>query len=353
MGSLKDSVKKQINNDNRTQFSDTTATILSYDRTVNTCKIKYQNPNGDGYIYRGNVSIANTSGGIASGSIHAGQECSITFVNDNIYVPVITGITNCYYQERNCADQGAYVADDEVWKVGTPEHIIAMNLDWIDDDNTDLSKYESDFANYTNTDVDKTSMDIVTTLDKYQDDEVGMTNLKNKSTVKLRDNGDIDIFTSTNTGIRICKTGNIKFYCNDIEFTNSKDETTDKSISTQLKISQMMKICLAYDIIKEVDRYIKAIQNPPEKDKNNKNNSYKMSSANSRISEYETLKKEFYDVDVDKDKEIDKYVKLLQQFNDEFLDIAGELGVTIEGTLNTNISTSTEEGNKDNGNTGV
>ena len=36
-------------------------------------------------------------------------------------------------------------------------------------------------------------------------------------------------------------------------------ETTDKSISTQLKVAQIMKICLAYDIIKEVDGYVSTI----------------------------------------------------------------------------------------------
>jgi len=262
MSIIKDSLKEQINNNNRTQFTDTTGTILEYDKTTETCKIKYLNPNGSGFIYRGNVMIANHAGGFASGSIFAGQKCSVGFINSNIYNPVITGIPESYYSDRNCTDQGAYIADDTVWKVGTPENIIAMNLDWINDTGS-LSKYENSTARYTNIDVNQVSMDLITSLDKYEDNEVGMTNLKNKSTVKLRDNGDIDIFTGANTGIRICNdTGNIKFYGNDIEFTKatSESEKTDHSISTQLKVGQIMKICLAYDIIKETDSYVDLIE---------------------------------------------------------------------------------------------
>ena len=262
MSLIKNSLQEQINNNNRVQFSDTTGTILEYDRTTETCKIKYLNPNGSGWLYRGNVTIANHAGGLASGSIFAGQKCSISFINSNVYNPVITGIPESYYVQRNCTDQGAYLADDEVWKVGTPEHIIAMNLDWINDTG-EISKYENDNARYTDIDVNQTSMDIITTLDKYDDTEVGLTNLKNKSTIKLRDNGDIDIFASANTGIRICNdTGNIKLYGNDIEFTEStgESEKTDRSISTQLKVAQIMKICLAYDIIKEVDGYVSVIE---------------------------------------------------------------------------------------------
>lgn len=263
MSLIKNSLQEQINNNNRVQFSDTTGTILSYDRTTETCKVKYLNPNGSGFIYRGNVTIANHTGGLASGSIFAGQKCSISFINSNIYNPVITGIPESYYSARSCSDQGAFIADDTIFKVGTETHTVAMNLDWINDSNNDLGLYENSSARYTDVDVNQVSMSLITTLDKYEDNEVGLTNLKNKSTIKLRDNGDIDIFTSANTGIRICKdTGNIKFYGNDIEFTKatSESEKTDQSISTQLKVAQVMKIALAYDIIKEVDAYVSTIQ---------------------------------------------------------------------------------------------
>lgn len=48
-----------------------------------------------------------------------------------------------------------------------------------------------------------------------------------------------------------------------------------------------------------------------------------------RIDSYENLKKEFYTLDVDEDEKIDEYIKLFQQFNDEFLDAVGELGIAM------------------------
>lgn len=260
MGRIKGAIQNQIDNTNRLQFTDTTGTILKYDRTTETCTVKYLNPNGSGYIVRQGVKLLNSAGGLSSSGYQVGQKCSISFINANIYNPIVTGIAQSYYAQRSCTDQGAYIADDEVYKVGTPEHIIAMNLNWIDDSNQNLYKYQNELGAYQTLDVDEVSMDLITTLDKYQDNEVGITNLNNKSCIKLRDNGDIDIFTENNTGIRICKTGNIKIYGKDVEFTDNLSDTTDKSISTQLTVAQVMKICVAYDIIKEIDVYAQTIE---------------------------------------------------------------------------------------------
>ena len=40
-------------------------------------------------------------------------------------------------------------------------------------------------------------------IDKYKSSEDGITNIKNNSTLKFKDNGDSDIFVNNNTGIRI------------------------------------------------------------------------------------------------------------------------------------------------------
>ena len=261
MGIIRNTLQKQIQDYDRITFNGTTATILEYDKTTETCKIKFPNPNGDGYIYRGNVPIAGSTGGVATNGYSAGQQCSITFVNGNVFSPVITGVDNSRYIDRTNTDQGAYIASDEVYKVGTQEHLIATSTNWIDDSNTDLTKYQNELGMYQDTEADQQAMELVATLDKYQDNEVGMTNLKNKSSVRLRDNGDIDVFTENNTGIRICKSGNIKLYGKDIEFTNSKtDDKTDKSLTKQITVGQIMKICLAYDIIKETDNYVSNIE---------------------------------------------------------------------------------------------
>lgn len=261
MGIIRQELQKQIQQNDKMTVSEATGTILSYDKTNERCTIKYNNPVGEGVLYKENVPIANQNGGISSGSYHNGQSCIISFTNGNVYNPTIIGFEQSYYSQRTNTDQGAYIATDDVWNVGTPEHIVPMNSDWIDDSNTDSAKYHNELGMYMNTDVDNEAMELITTLDKYSDYEVGMTNLNNKSSVRLRDNGDIDIFTENNTGIRICKDGVIKLYGTDIKFTDSETTTTDKSMTKQTKVAQIMKICLAYDIIKETDEYVDYIQN--------------------------------------------------------------------------------------------
>lgn len=261
MGAIKDSINKQIDKYNKTQFGNTTGTILKYDKTTNVCIVKYPNPNGQGDITRKNVPITDNTGGIVTGADHTGKKCSISFIANNAYAPVIGGIYDNNYQNRLCSDQGSFIAGDEVYKVGTPEHIIAMNTDWIDDKNKNIDKYQNDITNYSDIDADQEAIELVSSINRYNENDVGINNIYNKSTIKLKDNGDIDIFTENNTGIRICKSGNIKLYGLDIEFTKSDGDSdkTDKSISTQLKVAQMMKICLAYDIIKETDTYVETI----------------------------------------------------------------------------------------------
>jgi cell wall-associated NlpC family hydrolase len=64
----------------------------------------------------------------------------------------------------------------------------------------------------------------------------------------------------------------------------------------------------------------------------NKESSYKKAKA--RIEEYKKLKAEFMKLESIEDEKIDKYIELFQQFNDEFIDICGELGVSIGTSVN-------------------
>ena len=260
MSKIKDALNKQIDRNNKIQYGNTTGTILKYDETTNTCKIRYSNPSGEGDIFKDNVKISQNTGSITTGVNYTGKRCNVQIINGDIYSPVVTGIFDTDYQIKTNSDQGAYIASDEVFKTGTTEHVIAMNQFWIDDKNENVSKYQNELTNYSDIDPDTQAIELLSSLERYEKEESGITNIFNKSTLKFKKNGDIDLFTGNNTGIRICRTGNIKFYGTDIEFTNSKTETTDKSISTQLKVAQIMKICLAYDIIKETDAMVTIIK---------------------------------------------------------------------------------------------
>ena len=53
----------------------------------------------------------------------------------------------------------------------------------------------------------------------------------------------------------------------------------------------------------------------------------KFQDLKARVTAYQNLKKEFYELDIDDNETIDRYIELFQQFNDEFVDVAGELGI--------------------------
>ena len=47
--------------------------------------------------------------------------------------------------------------------------------------------------------------DTIRNINHYTDNEQGITNLSNHSTVKIKENGDIEMFVENNIGIRISK----------------------------------------------------------------------------------------------------------------------------------------------------
>lgn len=234
MGIIKDSLKKQINDNNRQQFNDTTATIIEYNNVLNTAKIRYLNPNGEGVLYRDNVSIANTLGGVTGSGIYPGQTCTITFIKNNVHMPVITGLTGSNYANKTCTDQGAYLVDSGIASVEKPK-ITPMIENWIEESNKNATKYINDLGDYSDVDTSEILHEILNTLDKYKADEQGITNLTTKSTVKFKENGDIDIFVANNIGIRISKAdksislyGTIKANGQEIDLSKILNDTSNK-----------------------------------------------------------------------------------------------------------------------------
>lgn len=203
MGMLGRELKKQVAQGNALQAKVSTGKILDYDRVSNMAKVRYMNQNGDGYITRENVRIACMDGGISTSAVHAGQECFLEFANGNIFSPVIIGISGSMYAERACADQGACLPGDMVRTCTKPSTICPMSEDWADLENDDPLKYNNELSGYMDVDVTAEVHEIINSIDKYTDTETGMTHTVNKSTVRIKDNGDIDIFTANNLGIRV------------------------------------------------------------------------------------------------------------------------------------------------------
>ena len=213
MGIIKDRIMEQVEQSNKAYSKEATATILRYNDITNTACIEFRNPGGEGMLRRDNVPVANSLGGLCGSAIRKGQQCSIAFTRGNVHSPVITGLYTNYYKQKCNTDQGACLVDLDVTTVTKPGTILPMSARWLEEDN-DLSwKYINHYSCFADTDADNRIYDIIRNIDKYTQKEQGITNLDTKSTIRLKENGDIDIFVSNNVGIRVSpKNQTIGFY---------------------------------------------------------------------------------------------------------------------------------------------
>lgn len=219
-------IQQKINDNQVQQYSEVTGVILDYDKLSNTATIRYPNPHGGGYLYREHARVATALGGITSDAIRPGQKCSISFINNNVMAPRITGISDSLYLEKTNTDQGAYLIDRTMLTVekhdGEP-----MTDTWFDETNENTGKYRTSCHDYMETDVAQEVYNIVSGLDKYKQGESGMTNLNQKTNIKHTENGDIEIFVSNTVGVRISTTDHkIYFYGKGI-YLNDKELTCD------------------------------------------------------------------------------------------------------------------------------
>ena len=234
MGIIKNELNKQIQANNLRTYSDTTGTILEYDHITNRAKIMFDSPIGEGVMIRENVPITSQSGGFTQCGIQIGAQCNIAFSNNNIYSPVITGINNSFYNDKTCSDQGACLVNEKIKSIKKPDSITPMSLQWLDENNKNKSKYYNDLGQYQDIDITTKTMDILTKLDKYASTEQGITNLETKSTVKLKENGDIDIFVANNIGIRISKSSKKIYVYGELFINGEKYEPVDKQNSNDI-----------------------------------------------------------------------------------------------------------------------
>lgn len=208
MGILSDKLNEKINTSQVAKYGETIGRITSYDHTTNTASIIFMNPNGGGTLIADNVAFQLGYGGGSASSPAEGQKCCINFLNNNLLTPVISSLFDDQYYEnvyskKTNADAGAYLVDEFIHNTDTKIKTTPMIQDWLDINNNDDEKYVAFHDNYKEKKIVAEVYHDIAQLDKYLDTEDGITNIKNKSTIKCKDNGDIDIFVSNNTGIRI------------------------------------------------------------------------------------------------------------------------------------------------------
>lgn len=207
MGIIGDKLQQKIENNNNIRYSDTVAEITDYDNIKNTASVKFANPNNGSIMTADNIAVKINMGGLSQAALKIGQKCWISFIGNNLLCPVITNLCddqyydNIYSKKTN-SDQGAYIVDSNINNIDINSiKITPMTDDYFNDSVS--SRYSLITKDYTDTEAIQEVRKIIMEIDKYKTSEDGITNIKNNSTVKFKDNGDIDIFVNNNTGIRI------------------------------------------------------------------------------------------------------------------------------------------------------
>lgn len=217
MGIIGNRLQQKIENNNNIRYSDTIAEITDYDNIKNTASIRFANPNNGSIMTANNIAVKINVGGLSQAALEIGQKCLISFIGNNLLCPVITNLCddqyydNIYSKKTN-SDQGAYIINSDINNIDIDSiKVTPMTDDYFND--ATIDKYSLITKDYTDTEAIQEVRKIIMEIDKYKTTEDGITNIKNNSTIKFKDNGDIDIFVSNNTGIRISpKTKSIEIY---------------------------------------------------------------------------------------------------------------------------------------------
>lgn len=207
MGIIGDKLQQKIENNNNIRYGDTIGEITYYDNIKNTASIRFANPNNGKTMTATNVALRVNWGGLSQAAPKIGQKCWITFIGNNILCPIITNLCddmyydNIYSRKTN-SDQGAYIIDSNINDLDIDSiEVIPMINSYFN--NASANRYFLITKDYTDIDATATTRKMLMEINKYKASEDGITNMKNNSTIKFKDNGDIDIFVDNNTGIRI------------------------------------------------------------------------------------------------------------------------------------------------------
>lgn len=184
----------------KTIFTTSIGEVIDFNIYKNTADIYVENLKGNSTTFS-NVPIQNIGEGVHLSPLEKGDKVYIQFNNDSVFQPKITGIVDESYKyllknKETHIRKGCLLSNI---KRDLREITKKMSETWLDYNNKDKSKYK-DF-------MDKNPIDSV--LEKigkkgfFVGKEVGIYHPKKSSIVKLRDDSSIDIFTSTNVGLRI------------------------------------------------------------------------------------------------------------------------------------------------------
>lgn len=194
-------VDKVVKPYNSSSFGTVKAKVVNFDNIRNRVDVEFQQPNSVGTMFLEKVPVAIGSTGVKSAGIVEGEYVWLTFINNSPLLPKVVGIADERY-EVNTREKLRHIRQGVLMpNVGEVEEveIEPLSSTLIDNGNEKYSKHSQYFTHRVE--------DRVTEFRKhvgyYGSNEVGITHHLNNSTIKVNDDGTIDVFTETNHGIKI------------------------------------------------------------------------------------------------------------------------------------------------------
>lgn len=194
-------IESIIEPENRSKMSAVKGQIIRYYEEDNTADVYVSTLGGvASYDILNWVPIQIPSSGLHQSPVKQGDYVYVQFNNNSIYQPQITGkcddeySTNTKASEKHLRKGALVVSQTEM-----DGELKPSCESWVEPQNTNSFKYSS-YSNYNAGDIMAKK---IKSRGEFKGQEVGLYNPISSSIVKVQDDGTIDIFSSTNTGVRI------------------------------------------------------------------------------------------------------------------------------------------------------
>lgn len=199
MNFKKELIDNIIDPNDVSKLSNAIGQVVTYSREYNKASVFVKGINGKESITLKNVPIQLSGVGVHSAALEEGDMVYVQFNNNSIFQPKIIGFADERYsvntkKKEKHTRKGALISSVKEIK----GDINPSSERWIDVNNKN-DKYVS--YRYSNPieDISKS----ISEKGYFNNSEVGLYNPVSSSIIKLKDDGVIDIFTSTNVGVRI------------------------------------------------------------------------------------------------------------------------------------------------------
>lgn len=207
MGIINNALNKKIKDNSIQKHGTGSGRILSYDRQSGTAEVMYRIAGGNGNMKANHVPVVISQCGTAGyDGITPGTKCMLSFINDNPYKPIVTGVYGSDYDDKTMPDAGSYIIDPDSLEGDRPEELTPMSEDWIDKSPA-VGKYINEYSDFIDMDATEFAYTLMREAGHFKSNEFGMVNIGNGSGIKFKKNGEIDIFTANNNGIRLSDKG--------------------------------------------------------------------------------------------------------------------------------------------------